>query len=151
MSMLEYRCDGIGFYTQNVTEEQMLRFIKEYEHLIPEIRDKQLAEAIAEILEEREKTDEPGDLLDDIRDATHTMTYSEFIEQVMDVALEGIELNAIGVDEDGKEGIYFERSYPWQATPRERQMSRHELEDKLKVFADIFEVPVEEVEFEFCS
>ena len=151
MSAKEYQYRGIGFYTQNVTDEQMRKFIKEYGHGIMKMKDRHLADAAADLLSERAESEEfTDDLLDQIQEMTDTRTYAEFIAGVTNAVLQGIVLSYAGVDEYGKEAVYLAPAFPWEHTIAEKDLASFEdLEAELKPFADIFESCVEDIELNF--
>ena len=149
----EYQVCGVGFYTQDITDEQMRKFIKEYGHGILKIKDQELAAAAADLLSERAESEEfTDDLLDDIQEMPSSATFAEFICGVINGVLDGIELSYGGVDEYGSEAVYLAPQLPWNYSLVEKKLSSFEdLQAELKPFADIFEKPVDVIELEFYN
>jgi len=155
MRMREYYVNGIGFYTDDISGEALSIFLfRTHKDTLPKINNRPLTRRLTNLSSELAASPEynEDDILDGVMDCTNSGTYAEAVSEVMSTEL-GIRISFAGMDENGKEAVFFEARYPWrqQYSKKEKTLSRESLKEMLEPYAKELGRHVEDIQLRFYS
>ena len=142
MSMITFTTSGYGFYTQDITVENLYKFLKN--HPSDDWRIKDILESVDGIIEEEgtEDLDEILDMYDDfLDDGVDTSSISGIIGIII-MEETGLTFAFADRDDYDDEALLYEPLYPWQLNDKEKELlnegklTRKYIEEVLNPYAE---------------
>lgn len=132
MSWRTWTNSGYGFYTQDITENNLYKFLKNHP-----TDDKLLTEILADIEEKLEENNLDLDILDideDFRDRTDSYSIAEIIGCIIRKET-GINIGYSGCDDYGDEALLYSPRYPWEMEENDHNLTQDNIAKTLNPYA----------------
>ena len=132
MSWRTWTNSGYGFYTQDITANNLYKFIKNHP-----INDKIITEIIEDIEELLKKSDfdiNDLDIDEDFRDKTESYSTAEIIGRIIRKET-GINMDYSGCDDYENEALLYSPLYPWEMKENDYNLTQDDIEETLNPYA----------------
>ena len=133
MSIETYVVSGYGFYTQDITPNNLYKF------LVKHPCKNQVIQDITNILQENNNedgiSDSDWDILDRVKDQTDSYSIAEVVGLVIREETE-IDFSFNSLDDYDYEALLLEPLYPWQFTDKELTLTQEKVEKLLNPYAE---------------